>query len=175
MQFLLVFQSTYRFSHKDFGLCSQIKIRPQRTIVRLRIIVNPHANFFQRTFSRIDVAHDFISNYLPKNIVNQLDLNTLELDRESFVDILLSATQSDLVFKVKRKDGKKLLIYVLIEHKSFIDKWVLFQVLGYIVRINEREREIKQIERKKKLMKIKQIIVLKMKVLKKNVLLLFCL
>jgi len=30
---------TYRFSHKDFGLCSQIKIRPQRTIVRLRIIL----------------------------------------------------------------------------------------------------------------------------------------
>jgi len=29
----------YRFSHKDFGLCSQIKIRPQRTIVRLRIIL----------------------------------------------------------------------------------------------------------------------------------------
>jgi len=30
---------SYRFSHKDFGLCSQIKIRPQRTIVRLRIIL----------------------------------------------------------------------------------------------------------------------------------------
>jgi len=29
----------YRFSHKDFGLRSQIKIRPQRTIVRLRIIL----------------------------------------------------------------------------------------------------------------------------------------
>ena len=29
----------YRFSHKDFGLRSQIKIRHQRTIVRLRIIL----------------------------------------------------------------------------------------------------------------------------------------
>ena len=29
----------YRFSHKDFGLRSHIKIRPQRTIVRLRIIL----------------------------------------------------------------------------------------------------------------------------------------
>ena len=63
---------------------------------------------------------------------------------------MLSALQSDLIFKVKRKDGKKILIYVLIEHKSFVDKWVLFQVLGYIVRINEREREIKEIERKRK-------------------------
>jgi len=32
-------QINYRFSHKDFGLRSQIKIRPQRTIVRLRIIL----------------------------------------------------------------------------------------------------------------------------------------
>jgi len=29
----------YRFSYKDFGLCSQIKIRPQRTNVRLRIFL----------------------------------------------------------------------------------------------------------------------------------------
>jgi len=112
-------------------------------------IVNPHANFFQKVFSRLDVAHDFISYYLPKKIVKQLDLTTLEIDRETFIDILLSATQSDLVLKVNRKDGKKLLIYILIEHKSFLDKWVLFQVLGYTVRISEREREIKALERKK--------------------------
>jgi hypothetical protein len=113
-------------------------------------IVNPHANFFQKVFSRHDVARDFICNYLPEKLVKQLDLNTLELDRESFVDILLSATQSDLVFKVKRKDGKKLLIYILFEHKSFVDRWVLFQLLGYSVRISEREREIQSVERKKK-------------------------
>jgi len=113
-----------------------------------RRIINPHANFFQKVFSRIDVAHDFVLNYLPKKLVHRLDLSTLEIDRESFVDILLSATQSDLIFKVNTKDGKKLLIYFLIEHKSFLDKWVLFQLLGYTVRINEREREIKALARK---------------------------
>jgi len=103
-------------------------------------IVNPHANFFQKVFFRYDVARDFVCNYLPVKLVQLLDLNTLELDRESFVDILLSATQSDLVFKVRRKDGKKLLIYILFEHKSFVDRWVLFQLLGYIVRISEQRK-----------------------------------
>ena len=42
-----------------------------------RQIINPHANFFQKVFSRIDVAHDLILNYLPENLVKQLDLNTL--------------------------------------------------------------------------------------------------
>ena len=32
---------------------------------------------------------------------------------------------------------------------SFLDKWVLFQLLGYTVRISEREREIKKLERTK--------------------------
>ena len=36
---LMDFVVSYRFSHQDFGLRSQIKIRPQRTIVRLRIIL----------------------------------------------------------------------------------------------------------------------------------------
>ena len=115
-----------------------------------RQITNPHANFFQKVFSRMDIAHDLVLHYLPEKLVKQLDLSTLELDRESFVDILLSATQSDLVFKVKTKDKKKLLIYILIEHKSFLDRWVLFQLLGYIVRLNEREREINALERKNK-------------------------
>ena len=38
-QVICIIERIYRFSHKDFGLCSQIKIRPQRTIVRLRIIL----------------------------------------------------------------------------------------------------------------------------------------
>jgi len=111
----------YRFSHKDFGLRSQIKIRPQRTIVRLRIILIWR------------LAKIFITK-----------------------SVLLSATQSDLIYKVERKDVKKLLIYFLIEHKSYYDRWVLFQVLGYIVRINEREHEINKIERKKKREKNKE-------------------
>jgi len=136
--------------------------------VDIRQITNPHANFFQKVFSRMDIAHDLVLHYLPEKLVKQLDLNILELDRESFVDILLSATQSDLVFKVNTKDGKKLLICILNEHKSFLDRWVLFQLLGYIVRISERELEINALERKNNDRKILKMIYQKMKALKKN-------
>jgi len=105
-----------------------------------RAIINPHANLFHKIFSNNDNARDFISHYLPKDRVEKLDLNTLTLDRESFVDICLSSTQSDLVFKVKQKIGKEILIYILFEHKSYLDRWVLFQLLGYVVRISERKR-----------------------------------
>jgi len=42
------------------------------------------------------------------------------------------------------------LIYILLEHKSYIDRWVLFQLLGYIVQIGERERMVNKAKRKKK-------------------------
>ena len=113
-------------------------------------IENPHDHFFQNIFSRLDVAASFFENYLPKETVNIIDLQTIELDRKSFVDKKLTFTQSDLLFKVKLKNGMKLLVYLLIEHKSFIDRWVLFQVWGYILRICEREREINKVLRKKK-------------------------
>jgi len=113
-----------------------------------RQITNPHANLFHKVFSSNDIARDFIRHYLPESVVEKLDLNTLTLDRESFVDICLSSTQSDLIFKVKQKNGEEILIYILFEHKSFLDRWVLFQLLGYIIRLGEREREVNAIERK---------------------------
>jgi len=52
-----------------------------------KVIVNPHASFFQKVFTRLDIAADLIKNYLPENIVNELNLKKLELDRENFVDL----------------------------------------------------------------------------------------
>ncbi|KPA10633.1 hypothetical protein MHK_009139 [Candidatus Magnetomorum sp. HK-1] len=48
-------------------------------------IINPHAMFFGKVFSREDVAQDFLQNYLSETIVNQLNLSTIHLENESFI------------------------------------------------------------------------------------------
>ncbi|ETR66396.1 MAG: hypothetical protein OMM_12847 [Candidatus Magnetoglobus multicellularis str. Araruama] len=116
----------------------------------MNTIVNPHAMFFENIFSRLDIATDFIKNYLPDRIVKTLDLSTLELERKSFINKQLKGSQSDLLYKVKTIDNSLLYIYLLLEHKSYIDRWVLFQLLGYIVQIGDRERMINKVKRKKK-------------------------
>jgi len=113
-------------------------------------VINPHAMFFENVFSQLDIAANFIENYLPKNIVTLCDFKSLELSRKSFVSKHLKSTQSDALFKIKTIDSKTLLIYILIEHKSYIDRWVLFQVLGYILQIGERERMMNKVKRKRK-------------------------
>jgi predicted transposase YdaD len=44
---------------------------------------NPHDKFFKETFSRPEVIRSFLEEYLPGNVSAVLDLNSLELQKDS--------------------------------------------------------------------------------------------
>ncbi len=71
---------------------------------------------------------------LPKELKDQLNLTTLKVLKESYVDTDLSEYFSDLVFEValNAKGQKHLDIVLLFEHKSAPDKNVLIQVGYYL-------------------------------------------
>ncbi|MBC2695761.1 MAG: Rpn family recombination-promoting nuclease/putative transposase [Desulfobacteraceae bacterium] len=48
-------------------------------------IINPHDRFFKEVLSRKEVARDFILHYLPADIVVLLDVDSLEIRKDSFV------------------------------------------------------------------------------------------
>lgn len=97
--------------------------------------VNPHDRFFKEAWSHAEVARDFLTYYLPANIVELLDIDTLELSKDSFVDKELSEYFSDLLYKVELRDGRAVYVYVLLEHKSYPEPFVAFDLLRYMVRI----------------------------------------
>jgi len=99
---------------------------------------NPHDKFFRITFGDLDIATDFLRNYLPTNIVAQLNFSTLRLSESSFVDESLQEFRSDRLYEITTWEENPLLLYVLVEHKSYPDKWVLLQMLGYMVKIWEQ-------------------------------------
>ena len=41
-------------------------------------IQNPHDKFFKETFGKSDVAKDFLNNYLPQEIREIVNIDTLE-------------------------------------------------------------------------------------------------
>jgi predicted transposase YdaD len=49
-------------------------------------IQNPHDRFFKETFGKVEVAKDFLNNYLPENIIKVIDVDTLEPQKDSFVN-----------------------------------------------------------------------------------------
>lgn len=100
------------------------------------VLKQPHDKFFRSTFGQVKVASDFLNNYLPKDLANIIDMNTLEPQKESFLDADLKEEFSDLLFRVSM-NNKDSYIYLLFEHKSYKDRMVIFQVLKYMINIWE--------------------------------------
>ncbi len=98
---------------------------------------NPHDSYFKLILARPDAVTDFLINYLPPEVVAQLDLSAPELMKDSFVDPELQQHFADLLYRVGLKSGGAAYVGILFEHKSAPDKLVSFQVLRYKVRIWE--------------------------------------
>ncbi|NMA94449.1 MAG: Rpn family recombination-promoting nuclease/putative transposase [Clostridiales bacterium] len=95
-------------------------------------IVNKHDITFKEVFSQKRIAKDFIINSIPKSALDVVDLDTLELVKDTFVNKDLKESFSDLIYKVKIKDEDAYICFLL-EHKSYKDKMTVFQIQRYIL------------------------------------------
>jgi len=99
----------------------------------------PHDRFFRAVFGRAELARELLSDALPPRLLRRLDLGALEVSGETFVDPELAAHQADILVRTRLR-GSPLLVYILVEHKSYPYRWTLLQLLRYMVRVWERER-----------------------------------
>ena len=95
-------------------------------------INNPHDKFLKETLSKKENAIGFIENYLPKDIVELIDLNKINIEKDSYITENLQEYFTDLLYKVMIK-GEESYIYVLFEHKSYPDKLIGLQLLEYLI------------------------------------------
>ncbi len=95
-------------------------------------INNKHDATFKEVFSQKRIAKDFIENNIPKEALDVIDIESLELQKDTFINKELEENFSDLVYRVKIK-GKDAYISFLLEHKSYKDKMVIFQIHKYIL------------------------------------------
>ena len=107
-------------------------------------VQNPHDRFFRQSFGRPDIARNFLEEYLPPDLQQALDLNTLVLQDGSFVDEEMQTHHTDLVYQVGLTHNSHAYLYFLFEHKSYPDPWVAFQLLRYMTRLWERQRQGKE-------------------------------
>ena len=81
-------------------------------------IPNVHDKFFKETFSRIDVVANFLEELFDEKLVKKLDLTTLQIDNNSFIDEELEEHFADILYtcdyakkgKIKTKQRQKDLI-----------------------------------------------------------------
>jgi predicted transposase/invertase (TIGR01784 family) len=102
----------------------------------------PHDLFVRFTFGHPERAMAELRAALPSFVVSRVDWDSLRRESGSVVDPRLRETQSDLLFSARLKDsGRELLLYVLLEHQSSVDRWMALRMLRYVVRLLERWRE----------------------------------
>lgn len=105
-----------------------MKLTKQVIIIHIQ---NPHDKFFKETFHNITVTKEFLVHYLPAHIVDIIDVETLEPQKDSFINEHLKEVFSDLLFKVEMNQ-KVGYLYLLFEHKSFQSPTVAVQLLQYM-------------------------------------------
>lgn len=97
-------------------------------------ISNPHDHFFREMWSDRDLALDFLQNYLPASVLAMADLDTLEIQKDSFVEKRLRDYFSDMLYRVALA-GEPGYVYLLFEHKSHPERWIHLQHLEYMPQI----------------------------------------
>jgi len=100
-----------------------------------RGVKNPHDKLFRETYSDLDNARSLLSNNMPERVLKLIDLSTLEICKDSFIEKDLSDYYSDMLYQVTLRDGSAGSVYVLFEHKSYYDKYVHLQLLEYMIKI----------------------------------------
>lgn len=83
-------------------------------------------------------AQEFLSEYLPDNFKAQLDLNTVQVTKESFVEEELRRQLSDIVYDIKTKDDDHAFVYILLESQSSVDQIIAFRLWKYTLLLLER-------------------------------------
>jgi predicted transposase/invertase (TIGR01784 family) len=101
-------------------------------------INNPHDRYARQLLTHPERAKDFLNNFLPEVVKAQLDFSTLEIDPTEYVDSTLEEHRTDVLFALRYCNNDPLFVYVLVEHKSYIEARVAFQLLRYMVRIWEK-------------------------------------
>ena len=109
---------------------------------------NPHDKFIRKILSKRKAALEYIKNFVPESIVKNLDLRSMKMSPNSYVDEKLEEYISDLVYicnwKSKGEKTTQVRISFLIEHKSYIPKYPHLQLLRYLLEAWEQDIEEKR-------------------------------
>jgi predicted transposase YdaD len=101
----------------------------------------PHDLLARYTFGHPERAAAELHAVLPPHVVSAVDWSSLRREPGSVVDPELRETESDLLFSARLHSGHPLLLYILLEHQSSVDRWMALRMLRYVVRQVERWRQ----------------------------------
>jgi predicted transposase/invertase (TIGR01784 family) len=102
---------------------------------------NSHDPFIRRFLSNRQESIDYFKKTLPTKVQEHMDLENLELIKESFIGKTHEESRTDLLYKIPLRMGNSAFIYLLFEHKSYYDPKIYTQLLDYLSKIYQWQDE----------------------------------
>lgn len=102
--------------------------------IDVTVSTTPHDSFGKDMLSDPLTTGPLLQRHLPADIVKTLRWDTLKLEASSYVKHSLLQLHSDLLFSIFCGE-EKVLIYVLLEHQSTVDRFMPLRLLGYMYEI----------------------------------------
>lgn len=93
----------------------------------------PHDAFYKRSLQEKKVMMDWCQAHLPEKIMKNMDLSTLSLVSNDFIDGS-TKLHADIVYKCQLHH-QDAYIYLVPEHQSTPEKMQAFRILEYVVKI----------------------------------------
>lgn len=97
----------------------------------------PHDKVFKRLLSFISVAKDMMRQYLPDDLVSEINWSSVKLMSSEFIDYQLQKRVADVVYYARLRNNKGD-IYCLFEHQSTADPNMMQRIIQYTSHIMER-------------------------------------
>lgn len=108
---------------------------------------HPHDRFFRSSFAHRELMQEYVQNFLPKELVKRLRLDTLLEQKESYLDKNLQQYFSDVVYTVGYGESN-VTVTLLLEHKSYLPQYPWLQLLQYMVNAFEAQTKQKEFDGK---------------------------
>ncbi len=110
-----------------------------------KAINNPHDKFFKAIFAMRTVVKEYLDNFFPKDLLAKLDIETLEIESNSYITSELEEFFSDIVWRCKFRDKEEYAqICFIFEHKSYVPKYPNVQIGDYKQGAYNKQIKMKQ-------------------------------
>jgi predicted transposase/invertase (TIGR01784 family) len=103
-----------------------------------------HDGLFKKIMINQIAAQNFLEYYLPADFKAMLDLSTIKVEKESYVEESLRQQFSDIVYSIQTKDRQTAYAYILLDHQSTIDHWIGLRLWKYALLLCERHKKNKE-------------------------------
>ncbi len=98
----------------------------------------PHDSLFKRIMENDIAAREFLNVHLPEEVKDIVDLDTIRVQQESYIEPNLTRRLSDIVYRVDTKSDQEAFIYICAEHQSSVDQIMAFRIWRYTLLLAEK-------------------------------------